>query len=119
MRPGGRSCARMRSDCRSKSRTGTRVPQSHASASAVRRCWRSSRTSTAASPTPDQVKPGNFMLSAQVADLGHPRGVDPQRFQLVAPYNPDPRQWLKMRWMDRYSGEKYGVTLERTFDARG
>ena len=47
----------------------------------------------------DQVKPGNFMLAAQVADLGHPRGVDPDRFQLVAPFNPDPRQWLKMRWI--------------------
>ena len=58
-----------------------------------------------------QVKPGNFMLSAQVADLGHPRGVDPEHFHLIAPYNPDPRQWLKMRWIDRYSGETYRVTL--------
>jgi hypothetical protein len=59
----------------------------------------------------DQVKPGNFMLSAQVADFGHPRGVDVQHFHLIAPYNPDPRQWLKMRWIDRYSGKTYRVTL--------
>ena len=59
----------------------------------------------------DQVKPGNFMLAAQVADLGHPRGADPKRFQLVARYNPKPGQWLTMRWMDRYSGETYRVTM--------
>lgn len=58
-----------------------------------------------------QVKPGNFMLSVQVDDLGYPQGVHPQRFHLVGPYSPDPRQWLKMRWLDRYSGRKYGVTL--------
>ena len=26
------------------------------------------------------------------------------------PYNPDPRQWLKLRWVDRYSGSSYRVT---------
>ncbi len=51
------------------------------------------------------------MLSAQVADLGHPSGVDPEHFHLIAPYNSDQRQWLKMRWIDRYSGKTYRVTL--------
>jgi hypothetical protein len=58
-----------------------------------------------------QVKPGNFMLAAQVADLGHPKGADPEHFQLIAPFNSDARQWLKMRWTDRYSGRSYRVTL--------
>ncbi len=69
----------------------------------------------------DQVKPGNFMLAAQVADLGYPRGVDPQHFQLVAPFNPDPRQWLKMRWTDRYStsGRTYRATLSEHSSLEG
>jgi hypothetical protein len=67
----------------------------------------------------DQVKPGNFMLAAQVADLGHPRGVDPKRFQLVAPYNPKPGKWLAMRWMDRYSGETYRATLSEHSSLEG
>ena len=50
------------------------------------------------------------MLSAQVATPLPPE-VDPtQPFHLVAPYNPDPRQWLKLRWVDRYSGKSYRVT---------
>ena len=57
----------------------------------------------------DQIKPQNFMLSAQAETL--PPEVDPtQPFHLVAPYNPDPRQWLKLRWVDRYSGKSYRVT---------
>jgi hypothetical protein len=49
------------------------------------------------------------MLSAQAETL--PPEVDPtQPFHLVAPYNPDPRQWLKLRWVDRYSGRSYRVT---------
>jgi hypothetical protein len=67
-------------------------------------------------PYAAQIKPQNFMLSTQVALLGHPPGVDAARFHLVAPYNPDPRQWLKLRWIDRYSGKSYQVT---TGDAQG
>ena len=60
-------------------------------------------------PYADQIKPQNFMLSAQAEAL--PPEVDPaQPFHLVAPYNPDPRQWLKLRWVDRYSGRSYRVT---------
>jgi hypothetical protein len=60
-------------------------------------------------PYADQIKPQNFMLSAQAETL--PPEIDPtQPFHLVAPYNPDPRQWLKLRWVDRYSGRSYRVT---------
>ena len=62
-------------------------------------------------PYVDQIKPQNFMLSAQVAPFGLPPGVDAQHFHLVAPYNPDPRQWLKLSWFDRYSGKTYRVTV--------
>lgn len=67
-------------------------------------------------PYAAQIKPQNFMISAQVAPLGHPAGVDAMHFHLVAPHNPDPRQWLKLRWIDRYSGKSYHVT---TGDAQG
>jgi hypothetical protein len=60
-------------------------------------------------PYPDQVKPGNFLLSVQVAPFGHPPGVEPEQFQLVAAWNSDPRQWLKASWIDRY--------LHGTFEA--
>jgi hypothetical protein len=51
---------------------------------------------------PDQVKPFNFLLTCHVKQLGHPIGVDPERFHLIAPYQSDPRQWLKMDWIDQY-----------------
>ena len=42
-------------------------------------------------PYAAQVKPQNFLLSAQVALLGHPPGIDPAKpFHLVAPYHADP-----------------------------
>jgi hypothetical protein len=59
---------------------------------------------------PDAVKPFNFLLSAHVAPLGHPAGTNPARFHLVAPYNPDARQWTKRKWTDVYSGRRLAIT---------
>jgi len=59
---------------------------------------------------PEQIKPFNFLLSCQVKPFGHPPGADPERFHLVAPYESDSRNWLKMMWTDRYSGKPYRVT---------
>jgi hypothetical protein len=50
-----------------------------------------------------QIKPFNFILSCHVAKLGHPVGVNPESFQLIAPYETDPRQWEQMHWIDQYS----------------
>src|SRR6266545_4957348 len=58
----------------------------------------------------DQIKPFNFLLSAHVAPFGHPDGADPTRFHLVAPFNKEPRQWLKMKWTDLYSGARYHIS---------
>jgi len=58
----------------------------------------------------DQVKPFNFLLACQVKQLGHPIGVDPERFHLVGPYELDPKQWLKKDWIDQYSGKLYRIT---------
>ena len=57
----------------------------------------------------DQIKPFNFLLACQVKQLGHPLGVDPERFHLIRPYDLDPRKWLKENWIDQYSGSRYSV----------
>ena len=54
----------------------------------------------------NRVKPFNFLLSAHLAPDGHPTGVDPHHFHLVAPYESDPRKWESLKWIDRYSGRR-------------
>jgi hypothetical protein len=58
----------------------------------------------------DQIKPFNFVLTCHVRQLGHPPGADPERFHLIAPYESDPRQWLKTDWIDQYTGKCYRIT---------
>jgi len=58
----------------------------------------------------DQVKPFNFLTSCQVKPLGHPVGIDPERFHLIAPYQTDSTQWTKMEWRDQYSGHLFNIT---------
>jgi hypothetical protein len=60
----------------------------------------------------DQIKPFNFMLTCHVIDYGYPTGVDGERFHLIGQYEPDPRRWLKMSWIDQYSGKQYRITTE-------
>jgi hypothetical protein len=61
-------------------------------------------------PYGDQIKPFNFLLACHVKQFGHPPGVDPEHFHLVAPYESDPRKWLKTDWIDQYSGKRYRIT---------
>ena len=49
-------------------------------------------------PYRDQIKPYNFMLAAHVAPFGHPPGVDPARFRLVAPFEPLASKWITLPW---------------------
>lgn len=58
----------------------------------------------------NHIKPFNFLLSCHVSQLGHPIGVNPERFHLIAPYELDSKRWLKIDWIDQYSGKSYGVT---------
>jgi hypothetical protein len=60
----------------------------------------------------DQIKPFNFLLSTQVKQLGHPFGADPEHFHLVAPYELNPKEWLKKDWIDQYSGKLYRISTE-------
>jgi hypothetical protein len=63
-------------------------------------------------PYCDQEKPSNFLLTAFVAPLGHPSGVNEKRFHLVAPYEADPRKWTKLSWFNLYdvTGQRYQFT---------
>jgi hypothetical protein len=70
-------------------------------------------------PVKDQIRPFNFCLSAHVAPFGHPEGVDPLRFHLVAPYSDDPRTYLGLNWVDRFSGDGYSVTTQDDFGSTG
>lgn len=65
---------------------------------------------------PEQVKPFNFLLVGHVRPFGHPIGVDPTRFQPVAPYEADPTKWRKLPWIDRYSGKRHRVGSADDFD---
>jgi hypothetical protein len=58
----------------------------------------------------NQVKPFNFLSTCHVRALGHPVGVRPERFHLIAPYETDSRRWTKTEWIDRYSGKTYHIT---------
>lgn len=66
-------------------------------------------------PYAKQVKPFNFLLSAHIAPLGHPIGVNPERFHLIAPFEPNPNKWLRQPWIDVYSqaGQRYRVTTSQ------
>jgi hypothetical protein len=58
----------------------------------------------------DRLKPFNILLSCHVKQFGHPVGVDPEQFHLVARYEPDPGKWLEMPWIDQHTGKSYRIT---------
>jgi hypothetical protein len=60
----------------------------------------------------DQIKPFGFLLTAHIAPFGHPAGVDPNRFPLIAPYETDPKKWLQCSWVDQYTGKHYRITTD-------
>jgi hypothetical protein len=66
------------------------------------------------------IKPFNFIISCHVRKLGHPIGVTPERFHLIAPYENDPRKWETMRWIDQYSkeGKRYRISTSAPHGSR-
>ena len=82
-------------------------------------------TLNAGKPYAEEVKPFNFLLTAHVKAFGRPTSTDlggstdSGRFHLIAPYVVDPRQWLRMAWIDRYSGKRYAITTEGETGGRG
>jgi len=77
--------------------TALAVSQIAISSAAVLRVF---RAYNAAHPG-GEVRPFGFLLAAYVAPFGHPIGVDPTSFQLVAPYSRDPRAWRRLPWRNR------------------
>ena len=57
----------------------------------------------------DQIKPFNFLITCHVRQLGHPPGVNPEKFHLIAPYDNNPKNWLEKDWIDEYTGKTYGI----------
>ena len=54
-----------------------------------------------------QIKPFNFLLTAHVIPFGHPKGVDPEKFHLITPYDSDPRKWLEKEWIDQHGKRRF------------
>jgi hypothetical protein len=48
-----------------------------------------------------------------------PEGEDPQRFQLVAPWEPDASKWLELDWANKYrtGSETYALTTDAADDS--
>lgn len=66
-----------------------------------------------------RVRPFNFCLSVHVAEFGHPEGVGPTRFHLVAPYEEDPAKYMELPRDDRFTGTQYEITFVDDFGASG
>ena len=68
-----------------------------------------------------QVKPGNFLLVAHVAPGGHPSGVEPKKFRLIAPYEKDAGLWTGMSWRNIRDphGPTYRLVGESLIDRGG
>jgi hypothetical protein len=66
-----------------------------------------------------RIKPFDFLLSSHVKQFGYPPDVDPEKFHLVAPYEPDPDCWVDLPWIDQYSGTQYEITTEGFHGSRG
>jgi hypothetical protein len=77
------------------------------SSPALMKCFESLN---AGKPYPEQIKPFNFLQTCHVSPFGHPVGVEPERFHLITPFDPDPRKWLAMEWIDQYTGKRFRIT---------
>jgi hypothetical protein len=66
-----------------------------------------------------RLKPFTFLLSCHVTPFGHPPGVDPEKFHLVAPYELNSERWAEMTWIDQYSGQPYQITKQGFHGTRG
>jgi hypothetical protein len=66
----------------------------------------------------DQIKPFNFLLTCQISSLGHPLGTNPEKFHLIAPFELNSKKWLRMNWIDQYSGKKHKITTQKNYSSR-
>src|SRR6185437_4188091 len=59
-----------------------------------------------------RLRPFDFLLSCHVSQFGHPPGVDPEKFHLVAPFELDSNRWARMEWINQYDGQLYRIRTE-------
>jgi hypothetical protein len=85
------------------------------SSPAVMKCFESLNAGKAYS---DQIKPFNFLLTCHVVPFGFPDGIDEDKFQLITPFDSDPRKWCDVEWIDRYSGRQYRITTEGHYGSK-
>jgi hypothetical protein len=65
-----------------------------------------------------QIKPFNFLLSCHVRPFGHPAGIDPARFHLIAPYEMNPSKWNRLKWIDQFSGKLFSISSAEHYSSR-
>jgi hypothetical protein len=63
-------------------------------------------------PFDERIHPTNFLLSASIAEYGHPAGADENHFHLVSQYHSDPKKALAEKWTDIHTGHQYDVTTD-------
>jgi hypothetical protein len=66
----------------------------------------------------DQIKPFNFLLTCHVSTLGYPLAANPEQFHLIAPFEQDSSKWLRMDWINQYSGKQFKITTQKNFSSR-
>jgi uncharacterized protein (UPF0335 family) len=59
----------------------------------------------------ESTKPFNFILAVHVVGAGYPLGADEKRFQLIAPYDSDPANWIRLPWINRYDGNAHLISI--------
>ena len=81
--------------------------------------WRAFAEFNRGKPYQQQIKPGNFLLTAQLDMPGLQLGKDAERFRLIAPFEKDAKKRKRVRWRNLYddSGKTYRVTTDSE-DAR-
>lgn len=57
-------------------------------------------TAQSGPPFEDRIRPTNFLLSATIAECGHPVGADANHFHLISQYHSDPKKALAEKWTD-------------------
>jgi hypothetical protein len=72
----------------------------------------------AGKPYRNQIKPFNFLLTAQTIPFGCPTDADPARFHLIGPFETNSRKWLRLGWIDQYSGKAYRITTDGNTGSR-
>jgi len=66
----------------------------------------------------EQIKPFNFLLTCHIDSFGHPLGMDPEKFHLIALFETDSRKWTRIDWIDQYSGETFKISTQKGYASK-